>query len=61
MFGSIGMPELLILLVPMVFWIAIMAAVVWGLITINRIRRAQDAMASTLESIVAELRRGRVD
>lgn len=55
------MSELLILLVPLAFWIAVTAAVVWGLVTVNRIRRAQEAMAATLKSIEAELRRDRVE
>ena len=61
MFGSIGMPELLILLIPLLFWIAVTAAIVWGLVTVNRIRRAQEAMAATLAAIEAELRRDRVE
>ena len=59
MFGSIGVAELLILVVPLMFWIAMVGTLVWGLITVNRIRRAQEAMAETLKSIEAELRRGR--
>jgi hypothetical protein len=59
--GSFGLPELLLLLLPLTFWLAVMAAIVWGLITINRIRQAQETMAATLKSIEAELRRGRAE
>lgn len=59
--GSFGFPELLLLLLPLTFWLAVMAAIVWGLITVNRIRHAQETMAATLKSIEAELRRGRAE
>jgi hypothetical protein len=59
--GSFGLPELLLLLLPLTFWLAVMAAIVWGLITVNRIRQAQETMAATLKSIEAELRRGRAE
>lgn len=57
--GPLGIPELLMLLLPLTFWLAVVAALVWGLITVNRIRQAQEAIAATLKSIEAELRRGR--
>ena len=56
---SMGMPELFILLVPLLFWLAVMATLVWGLITVNRIRQAQETMATTLKSIEEELKRNR--
>jgi hypothetical protein len=59
MMGSLGLPELLLLLLPLTFWLAVMGALVWGLLTVNRIRRAQESMAATLKSIEQELQRGR--
>ena len=59
MMGPIGIPELLILLVPLTFWLAVMGALVWGLVTVSRIRQAQESMAATLKSIEQELQRGR--
>jgi hypothetical protein len=58
--GPIGIPEVLLLLFPLLFWLAVMGALVWGLITVNRIRQAQEAMATTLKSIEEELKRSRV-
>lgn len=57
--GSFGLPELLILLLPLTFWLAVTGALVWGLVTVNRIRQAQESMAATLKSIEQELQRGR--
>jgi hypothetical protein len=58
--GPIGIPEVLLLLFPLLFWLAVMGALVWGLITVNRIRQAQEAMATALKSIEEELKRSRV-
>ena len=58
--GPIGIPEVLLLLFPLLFWLAVMGALVWGLITVNRIRQAQETMATTLKSIEEELKRSRV-
>jgi hypothetical protein len=58
-FGSLGVPELLVLLLPLTFWIAMMGAIVWGLITLNRIRQAQQSLATTLKTIEEEIRRQR--
>lgn len=60
MMGSIGVPELLILFVPLLFWLAVMGALVWGFFTVNRIRQAQEAMAVTLRAIEEELKRSRM-
>ena len=59
MMGPLGVPELLLLLLPLTFWLAVMGALVWGLLTVNRIRQAQESMAATLKSIEQELQRGR--
>lgn len=56
----LGVPELVILIVPLIFWLAVIGAMVWGLITLNRIRQLQKSMASRLEAIEAELRRERI-
>jgi hypothetical protein len=58
--GPIGIPEVLLLLFPLLFWLAVMGALVWGLITVNRIRQAQETMATALKSIEEELKRSRV-
>ena len=51
MFGSIGVPELLIVLVVSGFWLIPVAVAVWVVLTLNRLRNDQQAIRASLESI----------
>jgi hypothetical protein len=57
MFGSIGMPELIILLVVGAFWIIPIAAAIWALMTLHRIRAGQQAVQLKLDTIERLLQR----
>jgi type IV secretory pathway VirB3-like protein len=57
MFGSIGMPELIILLTVSMIWVVPLAVAVWAVVTLSRLRTDQQAMKATLESIERDLRR----
>ena len=59
MFGSIGLPELLVVLMIGVFWLVPLAAAVWALVTLHRIRTGQQAIEIKLETIERMLRGGR--
>ena len=58
MFGSLGLPELSIVLLIGLFWLLPIAAGIWALITLNRIASAQHALGARLETIEQLLRRG---
>lgn len=51
MFGSIGVPELLIVLMVSGFWLIPVAVAVWVVLTLNRLRNDQQAIRASLESI----------
>ena len=51
MFGSVGIPELLIILVVSGFWLIPVAVAVWVVLTLNRLRNDQQAIRASLESI----------
>ena len=51
MFGSLGMPELLVGFILGLFWLVPIAAAVWALITLNRIQMGQQAIDVRLETI----------
>jgi type IV secretory pathway VirB3-like protein len=57
MVGSIGMPELIILLTVSMIWAVPLAVAVWAVVTLSRLRTDQQAMKATLESIERDLRR----
>ena len=56
---SFGMPELLIILALGVFWVLPVAASLWALLTLHRIRTGQQAIGVQLESIVRILQASR--
>lgn len=58
MFGPIGVPELLILLVMSSLWLVPLIAVVWVIVTLNRIRAGQQTIDDRLAAIEARLRDG---
>ena len=51
MFGSVGIPELLIILVISGFWLIPVAVAVWVVLTLNRLRNDQQAIRASVESI----------
>ena len=51
MFGSLGVPELVVLLVIGLFYGVPIAGAIWAIITLQRIRTEQQAMGSRLETI----------
>jgi hypothetical protein len=55
--GVIGMPEVVVILVLAVLWLVPLAAGIWALFTLHRIRISQDAVRATLESIEKLLQR----
>ena len=55
--GVIGVPEIMVVLVLVVGWLVPLAAGVWALLTLRRIRIGQDAVRATLESIERLLQR----
>ena len=54
--NSIGMPELIIVLVLAVYLVPV-AAGIWALVTLHRIRVGQDAIRTSLEAIASAVRR----
>ena len=59
MIGSVGIPELLVVLFIGVLWLIPIAAAVWALVTLQRVHASQQSMAATLENVERLLRGGR--
>jgi len=59
MFGSLGLPELMVISVIGAFWAIPIAAAVWAGMTLYRIRTTQQAIGVRLESIERILQAGR--
>lgn len=55
MFGRLGLPELIIVLVLSMVWLVPLAAGVWALVMLYRIRRDQATMMSRLDTIERRL------
>jgi hypothetical protein len=55
--GAIGVPELMIVLVIGLFWAAPIAAAVWVVVTLRRIRAGQQAVQVKLDTIERLLQR----
>jgi len=55
--GVIGLPEIVVILFIFVAWVVPLAAGIWALLTLYRIRISQDAIRATLESIERHLQR----
>jgi hypothetical protein len=51
MFGSLGLPELMVVFVIGAIWALPIAAAVWAGMTLHRIRTTQQAIGIRLESI----------
>jgi hypothetical protein len=56
--NTIGMPELVIVFMIVVMWGLPIAAAVWVLMTLRRIRDAQEGMRATLDSIERKISLG---
>ena len=49
--GTIGMPELMMMVVALVFWFVPLLAGIWALITLIQIRRGQESVLSKLDAL----------
>ena len=56
MLPSLGLPELIIIFVIISIWIIPVAAAVWALFTLSRVRTNLDAMRATLDRVEQALR-----
>jgi predicted membrane-bound spermidine synthase len=57
MFGSIGLPELVLLVPMMVMGLLPLIIAVWALVTLQRIRTEQQTMQMKLDAIARQLSR----
>jgi hypothetical protein len=55
MFGSAGIPELVVVLVMVVFWLVPLAAGIWALVTLQRLAAGQQQIKAQLEAIERRL------
>lgn len=54
---GLGVPEVIVVLIVGAFWLVPVAAGVWALITLQRIRAAQEAMQRQLDAIERQVQR----
>lgn len=57
MFGRIGVPEIVILLIMAAFWVIPLVAAVWAMVTLYRVRRDQETLLAKLDVIEKRLPR----
>ena len=55
--NSIGFPELVVILMIVAFWLIPLAAGVWALVTLYRIRTGQQALQTKVDTIERLLQR----
>jgi hypothetical protein len=55
---SVGLPEIIVLLIVGALWLVPIAAGVWALVTLHRIRSAQGEMSRKLDAIERHVQRG---
>ena len=55
--GSVGVPELLVVLMISAVWLVPIAGGIWALVTLQRLRAGQDAIRAKLELIERHLQR----
>ena len=55
--NSIGFPELVVILMIVAFWLIPLAAGVWALVTLHRIRTGQQALQTKVDTIERLLQR----
>jgi hypothetical protein len=53
--GPFGVPEMIIGVVALVFWLVPIAAGIWALVTLQRLRTGQDAIRRQLAEIEQQL------
>lgn len=56
MFGPIGIPELIIVLMVSGVWLIPVGMAIWMVVTLNRVRADQQVIRGRLESLERELR-----
>ena len=49
--GGLGVPEIVIVVLGLVFWLVPIAAGVWAMVTLHRIRTTLDVMAEKVSAI----------
>lgn len=59
MFGSIGIPELVIAVLILVSWLVPLAAAIWVVVTLQRLKTGQDDIRARLGAIERLLAGGR--
>ena len=57
MFGRIGVPEIIVLLIMSAFWVLPLIAAVWAIVTLYRVRRDQETLLAKLDVIEKRLPR----
>lgn len=57
MFGRIGVPEIIVLLIMSAFWVIPLVAAVWAIVTLYRVRRDQETLLAKLDVIEKRLPR----
>jgi hypothetical protein len=55
--GVIGLPEILVILMILVTWLVPLAAGVWAIVTLHKVRIGQDALRAKLDVIERLLER----
>lgn len=59
MFGSIGVPELVIAVVVLITWLVPLVAAVWVVVTLHRLKRGQEDLRAKLDTIERQVTGGR--
>ncbi len=59
MFGSIGIPEIVIALAILLTWLVPLAGAVWVVMTLHRVKAGQDGIRARLDAIERHLAGGR--
>jgi hypothetical protein len=57
MFGRIGVPEIVVLLIMSAFWVIPLVVAVWAIVTLHRVRRDQETLLAKLDVIEKRLPR----
>ena len=57
MFGRIGVPEIVVLLILAASWVIPLAGAVWAIVTLYRVRRDQETLLAKLDVIEKRLPR----
>ncbi len=52
MFGAIGIPEVVVVLILCVIWVIPIAAAIWALVTLQQIRTSQKAIQAAIDQLL---------